>query len=62
MRNLLLKFMRYLSVGSENFLRALRSLSLNEMQARAFHLALVRYCCSDKRKRRTYSEVWEELA
>lgn len=58
----LLKFMRYLSVGPANFLRALRSLSMGDAQARAFHKALVRYCCYDKRKRQNYSEVWEALA
>lgn len=58
----LLKFMRYLSVGPANFLRALRSLSTDDAQARAFHKALVRYCCYDKRKRQNYSQVWEALA
>ena len=58
----LLKFMRYLSVGPANFLRALRSLSSGDAQAQAFLQALVRYCCYDKRKRQNYSEVWETLA
>lgn len=58
----LLKFMRYLSAGPANFLRALRSLSIDESHARAFHKALVRYCCYDKRKRQNYSEVWDALA
>ena len=58
----LLKFMRYLSVGPANFLRALRSLSIGDAQAHSFHKALVRYCCYDKRKRQNYSEVWEALA
>jgi hypothetical protein len=58
----LLKFIRYLSVGPANFLRALRSLSISDAQARAFHEALVRYCCYDKRKRQNYSELWENLA
>lgn len=58
----LLKFMRYLSVGPANFLRALSSLSIREAQARTFHEALVHYCCYDKRKRQNYSEVWEALA
>ena len=58
----LLKFMRYLSVGPANFLRALRSISIDDDHARAFHKALVRYCCYDKRKRQNYCEVWEVLA
>lgn len=58
----LLKFMRYLSAGSANFLRALRSLSIGNTQVRGFHEALVRYCCYDKRKRQNYIEVWESLS
>jgi hypothetical protein len=58
----LLKFMKYLSVGPANFLRALRSLSMDDAQARGFHEALVRYCCYDKRKRQNYSQTWEALA
>lgn len=58
----LLKFMRYLSVGPANFLRALRSLPMDDAQARSFHQALVRYCCYDKRKRQNYSQVWGALA
>ena len=58
----LLKFMRYLSFGPANFLRALRSLSIADAQSCPFHKALVRYCCYDKRKRQNYSEVWEDLA
>ncbi len=57
-----LKFMRFLSLGPANFLRALRSLSICDDQARDFHDALVRYCCYDKRKRKNYSEVRETLA
>lgn len=58
----LLKFMRYLSVGPANFLRALRSLSMSDPEVRSFHEALVRYCCYDKRKRQNYSDAWEALA
>ena len=58
----LLKFMRFLSVGPANFLRALRSLAMDDAQARGFHGALGRYCCYDKRKRQNYSEAWEALA
>jgi len=58
----LLKFMRYLSGGQMNFLRALRSLLIGDTQAHTFHKALVRYCCYDKRKRQNYCDVWEALA
>lgn len=58
----LLKFMRYLSGGQANFLRALRSLLRADAPAHAFHQALVRYCCYDQRKRQNYCEVWEALA
>jgi hypothetical protein len=58
----LLKFMRYLSGGQLNFLRALRSLLTGDAQAHTFHKALVRYCCHDKRKRQNYCDVWEALA
>jgi len=58
----LLKFMRYLSGGQEPFLRALRSLMSGNAPTHAFHKALVRYCCYDKRKRQNYCEVWEALA
>lgn len=58
----LLKFMRYLSGGQEPFLRALRSLLSGDAQTHAFHKALVRYCCYDKRKRQNYCDVWEALA
>lgn len=62
-RNLsLLKFMRYLSAGPANFLRALCSLSMNDAQARSFHHALARYSCYDKRKRQNYTQLWETLA
>lgn len=58
----LLKFMRYLSGGQVNFLRALRSLLIGGAHTHTFHKALVRYCCYDKRKRRNYCDVWEALA
>lgn len=58
----LLKFMRYLSGGQVNFLRALRSLLIVDIHAQTFHKALVRYCCYDKRKRQNYCDVWEALA
>jgi hypothetical protein len=58
----LLKFMRYLSGGQLNFLRALRSLLIGDAQTHTFHKALVRYCCYDKRKRQNYCDVWEALA
>jgi len=58
----LLKFMRYLFVGTANFLRALRCLSLPDNQARSFLEALVRYCCSEKRKRQNFTLIWEALA
>ena len=58
----LLKFMRYLSGGQANFLRALRSLLRADAPAHAFHQALVRYCCYDQRKRQNYCDVWEALA
>jgi len=58
----LLKFMKYLSMDPANFVRALRSLSMGDIEARSFHEVLVRYCCYDKRKRRSFSEVWEALA
>jgi hypothetical protein len=58
----LLKFMNYLSINPANFVRALRSLSMSETEARSFHEALVRYCCYDKRKRWNYSDVWGALA
>jgi hypothetical protein len=58
----LLKFMRYLSCGPANFLRALRCLSPSDPQAHPFHKALVRYCCYDKRKRQNYADIWEGLA
>lgn len=58
----LLKFMRYLSGGQANFLRALRSLLRVDTQAHTFHKALVRYCCYDKRQRKNYCDVWEALA
>jgi hypothetical protein len=58
----LLKFMRYLSGGQVNFLRALRSLLIGDAHAHTFHKALVRYCCYDKRKRQNYCDVWEALA
>lgn len=58
----LLKFMRYLSSGQRNFLRALRSLSIGDAQTHTFHKALVRYCCYDKRKRQNFCDVWEALS
>jgi uncharacterized protein (DUF2336 family) len=54
--------MNYLSINPANFVRALRSLSMSETQARSFHEALVRYCCYDRRKRRNYSDVGGALA
>jgi hypothetical protein len=58
----LLKFMRYLALTPDNFLRALHSLSMSADQARGFHQALIRYCCYEKRTRRNFSDEWEELA
>ena len=58
----LLKFMRYLSGGQENFLRALRALLNGAAPLHTFYKALVRYCCYDKRKRQNYCDVWEALA
>jgi len=57
-----LKFTNYLCKSPANFIRALRSLSATDEQSCQLLDALARYCCYDKRKRRNYSEIREDLA
>lgn len=59
----LLKFMRYLAASLANLLRVMRSLAGGSQEAAALEQALARYCCYDKRKkRRNFTETWENLA
>jgi len=58
----LLKFMRYISATTTNFLRALHSLSSDNEQTQISPNSLLRYCCYDKRKRQNFSETWDGLA
>lgn len=58
----LLKFTNYLCKCPANFIRALQSLSATDEQNGPLLDALARYCCYDRRKRRNYSEICEDLA
>lgn len=58
----LLKFMRFLSQNPARFICTFRSLTLTDLENRALHETLVRYCCYDLRKRQNYSETWDALA
>jgi hypothetical protein len=59
----LLKFMKYLAASLDNLLRVMRSLAGGDQETAALEKALARYCCYDKRKkRRNFTETWENLA
>jgi hypothetical protein len=59
----LLKFMRYLAASLANLLRVTRSLAGGGEETAALEKALARYCCYDQRKkRRNFTETWENLA
>lgn len=58
----LLKLINFLSVAPSHFLRALQSLTKDDVQNRRFHETLLRYCCYDRRKRLNYTQTFESLA
>lgn len=58
----LLKLIGFLAAAPANILRALASLSLADADNLDFHQALLRYCCYDRRKRKNFSDLWEQLA
>ena len=59
----LLKFMKYLAASLANLLRVAHSLAGDNQETAALEKALARYCCYDKRKkRRNFTETWENLA
>lgn len=58
----LLKLIAFLAATPANLLRALASLCRNDSENLAFHKALLRYCCYDRRKRKNFSDIWQQLA
>jgi len=58
----LLKLIGFLAATPANLLRALASLCRNDSENLGFHKALLRYCCYDRRKRKNFSEIWQQLA
>lgn len=58
----LLKLIGFLAASPANLLRALASLCRNVSENLGFHKALLRYCCYDRRKRKNFSEIWQQLA
>jgi hypothetical protein len=58
----LLKLIGFLAATPANLLRALASLGRNDSENTGFHNALLRYCCYDRRKRKNFSDIWQQLA
>lgn len=58
----LLKLIGFLASAPANLLRALASLHCTEQENLGIHKALLSYCCYDRRKRKNFSEIWEEFA
>lgn len=58
----LLKLIGFLAASPANLLRTLASLGRNDAENLGFHKALLRYCCYDRRKRKNFSEIWQQLA
>lgn len=58
----LLKLIGFLSATPANILRALASLVLADSENLAFHNALLRYCCYDRRKRKNFADIWQQFA
>jgi len=55
--------MKYLAASLANLLRVAHSLTGDNQETAALEKALARYCCYDKRKkRRNFTETWENLA
>jgi len=53
----------YLAASLANLLRVAHSLAGGDQQTAALNKALARYCCYDhKKKRRNFTEPWENLA
>jgi len=57
----LLKLIGFLAATPANLLRALASLCRADHENLGFHNALLRYCCYDRRKRKNFSEIWQQL-
>lgn len=58
----ILKLINFVTSIPGNMLRAIYSLSLNDSQADDFHQTILRYCCYDRRKRRNFCQILEEIA
>lgn len=58
----LLKLIGFLAASPANLLRALTSLCRTDHENFGFHNALLHYCCYDRRKRKNFAEIWEDLA
>ena len=58
----LLKLIGFLAATPANLLRALASLRRKDPENRGFHNALLRYCCYDRRQRKNFSEIWQQIA
>ena len=58
----LLKLIGFLAATPANLLRALASLRRKDPENRGFHNALMRYCCYDRRQRKNFPEIWQQIA
>ena len=58
----LLKLIGFLAAKPANILRALASLSRPDSENLTFHKALLLYCCYDRRKRKNFTDIWQQLA
>ena len=55
--------MKYLAASLANLLRVTHALAGGDHETAAIEKALARYCCYDNRKkRRNFTETWENLA
>lgn len=57
----LLKLIGFLAATPANLLRALDSLCRTDHENFGFHNALLHYCCYDRRKRKNFADIWEDL-
>ena len=58
----LLKLIGFLAAKPANILRALASLARPDSENLTFHKALLLYCCYDRRKRKNFTDIWQQLA